>query len=104
MTHQAMANDTHPVALDALPALDDLPGGDLFWWREDGHWHTLITIDGDVQSSNMLPPGSLEQARLLLVWFDAEGTPCDAQALTMRRRQSFFLDSRRLAQTFGRTI
>ena len=104
MTNQAMTNDTYPVALEALPGLDALPGGDLFWWREDGHWHTLITIDGDVQSSNMLPPGSLEQARLLLVWFDAEGTPRDAQALTLHRGDSFFLDSRRLAQTFDRTI
>lgn len=99
-----MTDETYPVALDQLPALPDLPGGDLFWWREDGHWHTLITIDGDVQSSNMLPPGSLEQARLLLVWFDAEGTPRDAQGLALHRGDSFFLDSRRLAQTFGRTI
>ncbi len=99
-----MMRDSFRVALDAVPVLADLPGGDLFWWREDGHWHTHITIDGDIQGNNQLPPGSLEKVRLLLVWFDAEGSPLDAQAIALRRKQSLFLDSRRLAQTFGRTI
>ncbi len=95
---------TFRVPLDAMPALADLPGGDLFWWRENGHWHTHITIDGDIEANNQLPPGSLDEARLLLVWFGTDGSPSDAQAVTLSRRQSLFLDSRRLVQTFGRSI
>lgn len=99
-----MNDKTFRVPRDELPELADLPGGDLFWWREDGHWHTHITIDGDIEANNQLPRGSLDEARLLLVWFGVDGVARDAQAITLSRKHCLFLDSRRLVQTFGRSI
>ena len=72
---------------------ENLLGADLFWWREDGVFHTLITISGAIEINNALPRGSLPRANLTFALFDIEGAFQFAWNRKIESEETLFIDS-----------
>lgn len=81
---------------------ENLLGGDLFWWREDGVFHTLVTISGAIEMNNALPRHSLPQATLTFALFDPEGNFQFDWRREVKPEETIFIDSALIRQEQGR--
>jgi hypothetical protein len=74
-----------------IPPPDAL-GADLFWWREGGGMHTLVTVH------SLGIEGVLEDATLQCVLFDSSGEAGASWTTPLRRGQCVVIDSARIAE------
>ena len=64
-------------------------GADLFWWRETGALHTMVTVHA------LSFRGHVDDVVLHCVLFDAGGTPAASWQVAMEKRAFVAIDSQR---------
>src|SRR4051812_43123544 len=72
---------------------DDARGADLFWWRREGGFQTLVTLYGPAWAAQL----ARDRLRLVLAVFDVTGRLQASGETSLGADEALLLDQARLA-------